>query len=210
MTDLRQALEKCVDVIRRSDAEFCGAHSREPVSGEEWDQALEAAEDALDDELASRIVDRLAPSPEEGEKVIDELISYADHTQGCMVAAGHDTCTCGYDDAEAKAIAVYDALKAENARLAAALREASASPAPALYELATPGTKPRAKRTTREGTRCVKPINVQARLGYSSVTVWRMERDGRLPARDVFVGGKAVGWRPETLESAERGDTSVA
>ena len=50
---------------------------------------------------------------------IDELITYADHTQGCMVAAGHDECTCGYDDAEGKAQAAWDALKAENAGLAA-------------------------------------------------------------------------------------------
>ena len=44
---------------------------------------------------------------------IDELISYADHTQGCMVGAGHDECTCGYDDAEGKAQAAWDALKFE-------------------------------------------------------------------------------------------------
>ena len=55
---------------------------------------------------------------------IDELISYADHTHDCMVSAGHDECTCKYDDAEGKAQAAWDALKAENARLAAALREA--------------------------------------------------------------------------------------
>ena len=53
----------------------------------------------------------------------DELITYAGHTQGCMVAAGHDECTCGYDDAEGKAQAAWGALKAENARLAAALRD---------------------------------------------------------------------------------------
>lgn len=52
---------------------------------------------------------------------IDELITYADHTQDCMVAAGHDECTCGYDDAHAKMWAAWEALKAENARLAAAL-----------------------------------------------------------------------------------------
>jgi hypothetical protein len=32
-----------------------------------------------------------------------------------------------------------------------------------------------------------------------------MERDGRLPPRDFFIGGVAVGWRPETIEAAERG-----
>ena len=53
------------------------------------------------------------------DEPIVELISYADHTQGCMVGAGHDECTCGYDDAEGKAQAAWDALKAENAGLAA-------------------------------------------------------------------------------------------
>ena len=48
---------------------------------------------------------------------IDELISYADHTQDCMVAVGHDERTCGYDDAEGKAQAAWEALKAENERL---------------------------------------------------------------------------------------------
>ena len=48
---------------------------------------------------------------------IDELVTYADHTQGCMVAAGHDECICGYDDAEGNAQAAWEALKAENARL---------------------------------------------------------------------------------------------
>ena len=50
---------------------------------------------------------------------IDELFSYADHTQGCMVGAWHDECTCGYDDAEGKAQAAWEALKADNERLRA-------------------------------------------------------------------------------------------
>ena len=52
-------------------------------------------------------------------KPIDELVTYADHTQGCMVGAGHDMCTCGYDDAEGKAQAAWEAIKAENERLRA-------------------------------------------------------------------------------------------
>ena len=60
------------------------------------------------------------------DEPIDELISYADHTHGCMVAAGHDECTCGYDDAEGKAQAAWEALKAENAHLAGALRAVGA------------------------------------------------------------------------------------
>jgi hypothetical protein len=57
-------------------------------------------------------------------EALTELITYADHAQGCMVAAGHDECTCGYDDAEGKAQAAWDALKAENARLREAFGDA--------------------------------------------------------------------------------------
>ena len=52
---------------------------------------------------------------------IDELVTYADHTQGCMVGAGHYRCTCGYDDAHAKMWAAWEALKADNDRLRKAL-----------------------------------------------------------------------------------------
>lgn len=57
----------------------------------------------------------------------------------------------------------------------------------------------------RAGTVVVWPAGVSERYGISSVTRWRMERDGRLPPRDVFIAGKPVGWRPTTLEAAERG-----
>jgi predicted DNA-binding transcriptional regulator AlpA len=55
------------------------------------------------------------------------------------------------------------------------------------------------------GTVCIWPAGVQQRYGINSVTRWRWERDRKLPARDVFVGGVAVGWRPATIEAAERG-----
>jgi hypothetical protein len=57
----------------------------------------------------------------------------------------------------------------------------------------------------RAGTAVVWPAGLQVRLGISSITRWRWERDGKLPARDVFVDGVAIGWRPATLEAAERG-----
>jgi hypothetical protein len=41
-----------------------------------------------------------------------------------MVAAGHDECSCGYDDVEGKAQAAWDALKADNERLREALGDA--------------------------------------------------------------------------------------
>lgn len=64
------------------------------------------------------------------------------------------------------------------------------------------------KRRRTGGTRVVYPRGIEERLGVSTPTRWRMERDGRLPPRDVYIGGKAVGWRPETLEAAERGHAS--
>jgi len=71
--------------------------------------------------------------------------------------------------------------------------------------------KPRkAKRGPREGTSVVWPRGVAARLGVSSITRWRMEKDGRLPPRDYFIGGVAVGWKPETLERAARGPAAEA
>jgi hypothetical protein len=38
-----------VDILRRSDAEYCAAHRGEPVTDEEWNEALEVAEDWLED-----------------------------------------------------------------------------------------------------------------------------------------------------------------
>ena len=61
------------------------------------------------------------------------------------------------------------------------------------------------KRRRTGGTRVVYPRGAQEQLGVSAPTRWRMERDGRLPPRDVYIGGKPVGWRPETLEAAQRG-----
>ncbi len=62
-------------------------------------------------------------------------------------------------------------------------------------------------RTSRRsaGTACVWPKGVEQRYGISAPTRWRWERQGLLPPRDVYIGGRAVGWRPETLEVADRG-----
>lgn len=65
-----------------------------------------------------------------------------------------------------------------------------------------------AARRLLEGTRLVKPAGVQARYGISYATRWRWERRGLLPPRDVFVGGVAIGWRPETLAAAEAGEAA--
>jgi predicted DNA-binding transcriptional regulator AlpA len=63
------------------------------------------------------------------------------------------------------------------------------------------------KRGPRQGTVVVWPSGVQDRYGISAPTRWRWEKMGRLPKRDVNVGGK-TGWRPATLEAADRGPVS--
>jgi len=58
------------------------------------------------------------------------------------------------------------------------------------------------KRAPRAGTAVIWPKGCEDRYGICSTTRWRWEKSGRLPARDVNVGGK-TGWRPETLAAAE-------
>lgn len=62
----------------------------------------------------------------------------------------------------------------------------------------------KAKRGPRAGSAVIWPGGVEEMFDVSPPTRWRMERDGRLPPRDYYVGGKAVGWRPETLDAASR------
>jgi predicted DNA-binding transcriptional regulator AlpA len=69
-----------------------------------------------------------------------------------------------------------------------------------------PAAKQTIKRECRtQGTTLVWPSGVCKRYGISTVTRWRWERQKKLPPRDVFINGEAVGWRPETLDSAARG-----
>ena len=56
----------------------------------------------------------------------------------------------------------------------------------------------------------VWPRDIEVRYSISSTTRWRWERTGRLPKRDFFVAGVPEGWRPETLDRADRGDQSAA
>ncbi len=64
-----------------------------------------------------------------------------------------------------------------------------------------------ARKDTRTETQCVVlyPSDVGKRWNRAPPTIWRMERDGRLPARDFFIGGRPVGWRLATILTAERG-----
>jgi len=70
-----------------------------------------------------------------------------------------------------------------------------------------PKRKP--KRPALGGTGLITPKGLEARYGWSQPTRWRAERDGRVPPRDVYIGGEAAGWKPETLEAAERGPTHL-
>ncbi len=62
----------------------------------------------------------------------------------------------------------------------------------------------RLKRGPTAGTKVIWPAGARERYGVSAPTLWRWERDGKLPPRDVTIGGRS-GWRPETLDQAERG-----
>jgi hypothetical protein len=42
-------VRRLVDILRRSDAEYCGAHEHEPVTDEEWNEVLAEAEDYLEE-----------------------------------------------------------------------------------------------------------------------------------------------------------------
>ncbi len=61
---------------------------------------------------------------------------------------------------------------------------------------------PKRRAAPRRGTDAVWPKGVEERYGISAPTRWRWEKIGRLPPRDINLGGK-TGWRPETLAAAE-------
>ena len=61
----------------------------------------------------------------------------------------------------------------------------------------------KAKIGPTEGTAVVWPRGAEIRYCISAPTRWRWEKSGRLPPRDVNLGGK-TGWRPETLTAAEQ------
>jgi hypothetical protein len=60
------------------------------------------------------------------------------------------------------------------------------------------------------GTAIVWPLGVEQRYDISTGTRIRWERTGILPKRDAFIGGEAKGWRPETLEAADRGNLAIS
>ena len=61
------------------------------------------------------------------------------------------------------------------------------------------------KRPRLAGSGVIYPRGAEERYGISLSTRWRWEREKKLPPRDVYVGGRPIGWRPETLDRADEG-----
>jgi predicted DNA-binding transcriptional regulator AlpA len=55
----------------------------------------------------------------------------------------------------------------------------------------------------RAGTAVIWPAGLREMLGISDVTMWRWERKGKLPARDIHIGGRS-GWSRATIDDALR------
>jgi hypothetical protein len=53
------------------------------------------------------------------------------------------------------------------------------------------------------------PADIVHRYRISNWSRLRWEREGRLPKRDFFIGGKAVGWLTETILKMEAGDSAA-
>jgi hypothetical protein len=60
----------------------------------------------------------------------------------------------------------------------------------------------RTRGAPHAGTGVIWPKGLEIRYDIGPVTRWRWEKSGRIPPRDVNLGGK-TGWRPETLAAAE-------
>jgi hypothetical protein len=48
----------------------------------------------------------------------------------------------------------------------------------------------------------IYPSELERQLGIARKTRWKWEKSRKIPPRDFFVQGEAVGWRPSTLEAA--------
>jgi predicted DNA-binding transcriptional regulator AlpA len=61
--------------------------------------------------------------------------------------------------------------------------------------------------TQETDVKVLRPSACERRYGVSAPTRWRWEKSGRLPPRDVQVGGKPWGWYESTLIAHERGES---
>lgn len=81
-----------------------------------------------------------------------------------------------------------------------------------MFSKSSPTKRKRIRKGVKErtaGLGCIWPSGIEAHYGISPPTRWRWEKDRKLPPRDVFVGGVAVGWKPSTIDIAERGPAAV-
>jgi predicted DNA-binding transcriptional regulator AlpA len=67
-----------------------------------------------------------------------------------------------------------------------------------------PADNPRSPSQPRL-SQIVRPVDVSNAYGVCGVTRWRWEKTGRLPPRDAYLNGEAVGWKRETIEAVMAG-----
>jgi predicted DNA-binding transcriptional regulator AlpA len=59
------------------------------------------------------------------------------------------------------------------------------------------------------GTAVIWPSGLEAMLDISGETRLRYEKRGLLPSRDVYIGRRAIGWKPSTIEAALAGNLAA-
>lgn len=70
-----------------------------------------------------------------------------------------------------------------------------------------PGRPPGANAKFRSvGDAIIWPKGIEQRYGITKTTRWQWEQKGKLPPRDVHIGGEPLGWKPSTIEGMERGE----
>jgi hypothetical protein len=68
----------------------------------------------------------------------------------------------------------------------------------------------RAPKSPRErGTACIWPRGIELMYGITPPTRRRWEGNRRLPPRDFYIAGQAVGWKPETIAAAQAGEVAA-
>jgi predicted DNA-binding transcriptional regulator AlpA len=60
------------------------------------------------------------------------------------------------------------------------------------------------------GTAVIWPSGLEAMLDISTETRLRYEKRKMLPPRDVYIGQRAIGWKPSTIEAALAGNLAAA
>jgi predicted DNA-binding transcriptional regulator AlpA len=68
-------------------------------------------------------------------------------------------------------------------------------------------TDRRTRGAPHAGTAVIWPPGLREMLGISEPTLWRWERLGKVPARDIEIGGRR-GWKRSTIEAALGGNAA--